>query len=221
MGLVGGAVLHILDWLTFMTQRVTLFYDALRYRASWYIFVSNSPHAACMWCKKEIQMSVDAMQLEQPGPLAGAGATKWQQIVRTTALSGRKLIMAYVGAGALLLDGAISVYRSGERLLTRAEKRGTAMEVEFKRRFGNLEEQAVNEIRKLQGQAEESVQQMRESTGSINDEIEKRVELALADMGLPSRERLERLSQEIDELNQKLDEQLLRLPAEPVPDPLG
>jgi hypothetical protein len=40
-------------------------------------------------------------------------------------------------------------------------------------------------------------------------------------MGLPSRERLERLSQEIDDLNHKIDQQLTRLPERPIPDPLG
>lgn len=166
-------------------------------------------------------MTVDTMELEQSAPLAGVEAKEWRQPVETTVASARKVVLAYVGAAAYAGDGLVAVYRRGERLLASAERRGAAMEHSVRRRFGSLEEQAVQEMRKLQGQAEEGLQQMRESRGGVNEEVEKRVELVLANMGLPSRERLERLSQEIDALNQKLDEQIMRLPAEPVPDPLG
>lgn len=170
-----------------------------------------------------------AMQAEQPAPLAGASAKRWPQTVagaaaKTTtkaAASGRKWVLAVVGVGALVLDGAATAYRSGEHLLNSAERRGVTMEREARRRFGKLEEQAVGEMRKLQGQAEEGMEQIRASRSGANEEFEKRVELVLANMGLPSRERLERLSQEIDTLNQMLDEQILRLPSNPLPDQLG
>ena len=144
-----------------------------------------------------------------------------QQQAAKAKASARKFVLAYVGAGAYVVDGLAGVLRSGEHLIASAEKRGAAMEQDARRRFGRLEEQAVHEMRKLQGQTEDGIQQMRDSRGSVNEEVEKRVELALANMGLPSRDRLERLSQEIDALNQKLDEQILRLPAEPVADQLG
>ena len=171
----------------------------------------------------------DLMQAEQPAPLAGASAKRWPQAAADsaaktaakTAASGRKWVLAVVGVGAFVLDGAAAVYRSGEHLLESAERRGTTMESAARRRFGKLEEQAVGEMRKLQGQAEEGMEQMRVSRSGVNEEIEKRVELVLANMGLPSRERLERLSQEIDALNQMLDEQILRLPTDPIPDQLG
>ena len=169
-------------------------------------------------------MTVKTMELEQPTSLADVGAKQWQQTekaAKAATASGRKLVLASVGAGAYVLDGVVAVYQRGERLLNQAERRGAKMEREARQRFGKLEEQAVGEMRKLQGQAEESLDLLRESRGGANEEIEKRIELALANMGLPSRERLERLSQEIDALNQKLDEQLLRLPSEPLPDPLG
>ena len=166
-------------------------------------------------------MTVNTMELEQSAPLAGVEAEQWRQPIAATRTSARKLALAYLGAAAYAGDGVVALYRSGERLLASAERRGAAMEHGVRRRFGNLEEQAVQEMRKLQGQAEDGLQQMRESRGGVNEEVEKRVELVLANMGLPSRERLERLSQEIDALNQKLDEQILRLPAEPIADQLG
>ena len=171
-------------------------------------------------------MIIDTIELEQPvlldsEMLESTAAKRSRQAAREAVVTGRKLVLASVGAGAYVLDGVLAVYRSGEQLLGSAERRGAQMEHAVKRRFNNLEEQAVQEIRKLQGQAEESLDHVRISGSGVNEEVEKRVELVLANMGLPSRERLERLSQEIDALNQKLDEQMMRLPSEPIPDPLG
>ena len=99
------------------------------------------------------------------------------------------------------------------------------MSRDFRRQFGELEEQAVSEMRKLQDQVDENVDHLRgglmDARSSADEDLEKRVELVLSNMGLPSRERLERLSMEIDELNRKLDQQLRRLPDRPIPDPLG
>ena len=99
------------------------------------------------------------------------------------------------------------------------------MSRDFTRRFGDFEEHAVGEMRKLQDQMDENVDHLRggfmDATSSADEDLEKRVELVLSNMGLPSRERLERLSQEIDDLNQKLDQQLRRLPDRPIADPLG
>ena len=169
-------------------------------------------------------MTVKTMELKQPALLVDAGAKQWKQTAKAAkaaTASGRKLVLASVGAGAYVLDGVVVVYQRSERLLKQAEKRGAKMEREARQRFGKLEEQAVGEMRKLQEQAEGGLEQLRESHGGANEGIEKRIELVLANMGLPSRERLDRLSQEIDALNQKLDEQLLRLPSEPLPDQLG
>jgi poly(hydroxyalkanoate) granule-associated protein len=178
----------------------------------------------------DFSMTVETMQRQQPALETDAGAAsdvsakRGRMIppaVEQAAVSVRKLVLAYVGAGAFVVDGAAAVYHRGERLLTSAEKRGAVMEQTARRRFGSLEEQAVHEMRKLQGQAEENMQHVLQSGGEVNEEVEKRVELVLANMGLPSRERLQRLSQEIDALNQKLDAQIMRLPAEPISDQLG
>lgn len=163
-------------------------------------------------------MTVKTMELEQPAVLDETSTKQWQQKAEAATESGRKLVLASVGAGAYVLDGVMTVYQYGERLLNQAEKRGVTMQRTFRRRFGTLEEQAVSELRKLQGQAEDGIQHMRETQ---TEEMERRVELALANMGLPSRERLDRLNEEIDALNRKLDEQILRLPSEPLPDQLG
>ena len=70
----------------------------------------------------------------------------------------------------------------------------------------------TKELHKAQRQVGENVQQMKstvvDTRSEVEEELEKRVELVLANLGIPSRERLERLSQEIEVLNQKLDLEL-------------
>jgi hypothetical protein len=171
-----------------------------------------------------MQMIADTIQQEMPAPEAGSGVDRVMRPVRSAKEAGRKVVLATVGACAYLVDGAAAVYGRGTRLFSSAERRGQRMSREVTKRFGDLEEQAVGEMRKLQEQAEGSV----DNLSGIGDghsldeyELEKRVELVLANLGLPSRERLERLSHEIDDLNQKIDQQLQRLPSQPLADPLG
>jgi hypothetical protein len=177
---------------------------------------------------QEIQMIADTVQQEVPAPAAGAGLRQLQHkagtVGGTVSEAGRKVVLASVGLCAYVVDGAAAVYQEGVRLFSSAEQRGQRMSRDITRRFGDLEEQAVTEMRKLHYQVDENVDQLRggflETNSSADQDLEKRVELVLTNMGLPSRERLERLSQEIDDLNQKIDRQLLRLPDRPVPDAL-
>lgn len=170
-------------------------------------------------------MIVEMIQQDVPAPSAGAGLNSLQHQVNAVSGTGRKIALAYVGLGAYIIDGAVAVYRGGMRLISSAERRGQRMSRDFRRQFGELEEQAVSEMRKLQDQVDENVDHVRgglmDARSSADEDLEKRVELVLSNMGLPSRERLERLSMEIDELNRKLDQQLKRLPDRPIPDPLG
>jgi polyhydroxyalkanoate synthesis regulator phasin len=170
-------------------------------------------------------MIADTVQQEMPAPAAGVGLSHLQRKVSTAGAAGRRLVLASVGLFAYVADGAAAVYQEGVRLFSSAERRGQRMSRDLTRRFGDLEEQAVGEMRKLQNEAEANVDHMRSgflaTKSSADEDLEKRVELVLSNMGLPSRERLERLSQEIDDLNHKIVQQLLRLPDRPVADPLG
>ena len=49
-----------------------------------------------------------------------------------------------------------------------------------------------------------------EARGETQEDLERSVEMVLASLGVPSRDRLERLSMEIDELNERLDRELLK-----------
>jgi hypothetical protein len=54
-----------------------------------------------------------------------------------------------------------------------------------------------------------------ESSHLAEDELERQVERMLVHFGIPSRDRLERLSSEIEQLNARIDDELERL-GEPV-----
>jgi len=126
--------------------------------------------------------------------------------------SGRKIVLAYVGLWGVVYDNVAGVYRGGAKLFGTAEARGARMEQDFSQRFLRIEQQTSGELKRLQGQVGESIELVKfnpfEAHGIAPEELEKRVELVLANLGVPSRERLERLSMEIDELNQILDREL-------------
>ncbi len=170
-------------------------------------------------------MIADTVQQDVPAPSIGAGLNHLPHKTGAVGEAGRKLTLASVGLGAYIVDGVMAVYRGGIRFFSSAERRGQRMSRDITRRFGDFEEQAVNEMRKLQDQVDENVDQLRigfvDAKYTADEDLEKRVELVLSNMGLPSRERLERLSMEIDDLNRKIDQQLRRLPERPIPDPLG
>jgi poly(hydroxyalkanoate) granule-associated protein len=174
---------------------------------------------------QEIPMIAETVQQEMPASPVDAGLRQWQRKLDTVSGAGRKVVLASVGLGAYVVDGAASVYKAGVRFVTSAERRGARMGRDVKHRFSDLEEQTVNEMRKLQDSVDINIEQLRGgsfgSGSAMDEELEKRVELVLANLGFPTRERLERLSQEIDDLNQKIDQQLKRLPDQPYPEPLG
>ena len=135
-------------------------------------------------------------------------AENWSS-VRTL---GRTIVLAYVGFWGVVYDNVADVYCSGAKLFDAAETRGIRMEQDFSQRFLRIEHQASDEIKRLQGQFGESIDQVKFNTyaphGEAEDQLETRVELVLANLGVPSRQRLERLSQEIEELNHLLDREL-------------
>lgn len=139
--------------------------------------------------------------------------------------TGRRMTLAGVGAVAYVWDSARAVVQGGAELVSSAEKRGERMGQTVTKRFVTLEEQAADELRKLQGQVTEHGETLRtglmEEPAELDEVMEKRIEQVLSNLGVPSRDRLERLSREIDELNAKIDEELRRsrLPSDPLPEP--
>jgi polyhydroxyalkanoate synthesis regulator phasin len=175
--------------------------------------INSPPTFATCDDLKEIQMKVDTMEMPKPAPVADFP----QQVsggLQYARSSGRKVMLAYVGFWAIVYDNVADLYQGGVKLISTAEQRGVRVGQDLSKRLQNMEQKATGEIKKVQTQIGESVEQTRsgvlETRHGVADELEKRVELVLANLGVPSRERLERLSREIEELNYKLDQELLR-----------
>lgn len=128
--------------------------------------------------------------------------------------SGRRVVLAYVGAWGLVYDRAVGLYRGGVKLLSDAEKRGESMDAALTKALSRFERQADKRVDVFQDQFSGGAEQVTRNLGEAGDtlevRLERQVERVLVNLGIPTRDRLERLNQEIDRLNAKLDEELSR-----------
>lgn len=127
---------------------------------------------------------------------------------------GRHFVLAYVGAWAFVYDRAIALYQGTLKLIADAEKRGEGMESALSQKMNCFQRQANRQrdtIQKpLSAGAEQGTHNLSDAGETLEERLEKQVERVLANLGIPTRDRLERLNQEIDRLNTKLDEELAR-----------
>ncbi|HHY54473.1 MAG TPA: phasin family protein [Chloroflexi bacterium] len=127
---------------------------------------------------------------------------------------GRRLALAYVGFWGCAYDRATDVYRSGVKLWEDAVARGEAIEQALQQRIEQMERRAVRQFNGLQNRFGDNVEQVTRTVADTGEnfeaQLERQVERVLVNLGIPTRERLERLNQEIDRLNAKLDEELAR-----------
>lgn len=127
---------------------------------------------------------------------------------------GRRLALAYIGLWGCAYDRAASVYRGGVKLWEGAIARGELMETALRQRLKHLEQRTTKQFSGLQNRFGDNVEQVTRTvvdTGeNLEVQLEKQIERALVNLGIPTRDRLERLNQEIDRLNAKLDEELAR-----------
>lgn len=128
--------------------------------------------------------------------------------------SGRRAVLVYVGAWGFVYDRAVGLYNGTLKLLADAEKRGESMETALTKALNRFERQADRHVDAVQDQFTGSAEQVTRSIGEAGEtlevRLEKQIERVLVNLGIPTRDRLERLNQEIDRLNAKLDEELSR-----------
>ena len=131
--------------------------------------------------------------------------------------SGRRLTLAYIGLWALLYDEIARLMRRGIRLAGTAEQRGERMDGALRHNVAHFENRAVDEVHKLQQDLGHDVTQVQrelmDAGAEFEEELEKRISQMITNLGIPTRERLARLNQELDRLNQKLDEEIRRAQA--------
>lgn len=135
-------------------------------------------------------------------------------------VSGAKRPMrVLLGAWSLLYEGVAGVVRDPDTALDRIERRGLKVEREMERTLRHLESRGNLELKRLSTNARHPVRWAQESLSETSQiaesELERQVERVLLRMGIPTRDRLERLSREIELLSKRIDEELLQLTAEP------
>lgn len=126
----------------------------------------------------------------------------------------RRLFLASVGAWAAAYDSTAELARATRRLIKTAEQRGERMEDSFLQRFRLVEDKAVDQLRHLQEgiKIDDARTTIDGALIYSHDELADRIQALLDGLGIPSREQLERLNREIDQLNEKIDLELQRRP---------
>lgn len=128
----------------------------------------------------------------------------------------RKALLAYAGMWGLAFDEAATLLKQGQHLLADAQNRGEKLEAEANQRVQNAREGAESRMRDLEAQVD-SLQakiknRVQRSEDKIDYDLEAQVERVLNRLGIPSRERIAKLSTEIETLSRKIDQQLTAQP---------
>ena len=126
----------------------------------------------------------------------------------------RRFLLLSVGAWAAVYDSTAHLARATWRLIETAEQRGERMEDSFLQRFRLVEDKAVDQLRHLQEgiKIDDARATLDGALTYSHDELAERIQTMLDSLGIPSREQLERLNREIDQLNEKIDLELQRRP---------
>ncbi len=125
---------------------------------------------------------------------------------------GLRSVRVYVGLYGLVYDTLHGLWADPARFYDQVERRGLKLEKELNTRIEQIEREvgvSVGSLRRgLQLRLRRMQREVIHSTHAAEDELEKQVERTLDRLGIPSRDRLERLSAEIEALSAKIDEEL-------------
>ncbi len=160
-------------------------------------------------------MKADVMKLEAPATIdARELQAQVGERVRRARDVGRKAALVYVGFWGCAYDRAAGLAQRGEKLWNDAVARGERMEAALDKRLARFSRRASKQATALQNQVGANIEQVTRTVSDKGEgfeaQLEKQVERVLVNLGIPTRDRLERLNQEIDRLNAKLDEELAR-----------
>lgn len=160
-------------------------------------------------------MKAEVVKLEAP---AGINSSEMQaqmgkQVQRMRDI-GRKAVLVYMGLWGYAYDRAVGLANRGEDLWMDAVTRGERMEKGLNKQLSRLSRRTSKQMTALQNQVGDNIEQVTRTVSdkgeSFEEQLEKQIERVLVNLGIPTRDRLERLNQEIDRLNAKLDEELAR-----------
>lgn len=125
-----------------------------------------------------------------------------------------RAVRLFVGSWALAWDELAAAVRSPADAVERFQLRGVRVHRQFWRMMQKAERQAVDDISRLSDGALLPVRMLQagvtDSSQYAEDEVERQVQAMLARLGIPSRDRIERLSHDIEALSARIDDELLR-----------
>jgi BMFP domain-containing protein YqiC len=146
----------------------------------------------------------------------------------------RKATLASVGLAGMAYDTAKGLVTDSTNFVDKAEQRGEQVQKDLTNRVHAFEKQTRREVKKLRRQvesryhklerqataemkkwrataekgADEAAQEAEGVAKELEAQVQQQVEQVLNRLGIPSRDRLDKLSREIQELNARLDAQL-------------
>jgi poly(hydroxyalkanoate) granule-associated protein len=120
---------------------------------------------------------------------------------------GRKAVLAYAGLWGLAYDEAKAILERGKKLVDEAENRGEKIEETAASEAKKARKDAEKRVKKLQKRLESRI---RRTESKTEKQLERQVQDVLDRLGIPSRERIEKLNREIDALTKKIDQQLAK-----------
>jgi hypothetical protein len=151
-----------------------------------------------MWRKEYSKMSALS------SPAEAASPTLFNRVVRT-----------YIGGLSLTLEGARSIVLEPQLLVQRGASSERYLEARADAIWHTIVSMPAEMLAMVRGLVRNPLTRMQQgvhaSTGVAEAELERQVEAALARMGIPTRERIQRLAQEIDLLTLRIDGELERL----------
>ena len=132
--------------------------------------------------------------------------------LKSAQTTGHKAMLAYIGLWGLAYDGAKSAWSGSISFVGRAEKRGEEIEQQVSSQVSKLETQASDEMKRWRESMQKNMRLMSKEVGKSSkvaeSEFEQQVAKIMSRLGIPSRDRLDKLSQEIEILSAKIDEEL-------------
>jgi poly(hydroxyalkanoate) granule-associated protein len=160
-------------------------------------------------------MKADVLNVEAPKSIdLGKVQEQVKEQVLAAQKTGHRAALVYIGLFGCAFDQASGLYQRSAKLVESAVTRGETMERGLNQqleRFGRRTSKQVGELQSEVGEHVEQVTRTVSDKGAgFEEQLEKQVERVLMNLGIPTRDRLERLNQEIDRLNAKLDEELAR-----------
>jgi len=138
--------------------------------------------------------------------------------------TGRKVALAYAGLFGMAYDEASAIVERGRKMVSEAEDRGQKMEAATLRQVKNARRGVAQQVKSAEKEVEKVqkrfTQRVRRSESKAENEIDTQVERVLERLGIPSRDRIVKLSAEIEALSRKIDQEVVQVQAKSTPAPL-